>query len=281
MSPSSRSKSSKKKTAGKTTRKKAAIGKKAARKTTAKKKATGKKSTTRKTARKTAGKKTTAKKKAARKPAAKKKSAKKKPAAKKSAKKTRAAKAKPKSGRGPARKSIKETVHQSPGERSVTPPGSRGVWPAGPRPIPRSQIMTDDSEELNEALAHFEEDVRNVDEDDIEYAAKKGPKKLADLASNIPRPLQDIWNDLRLMVSCVRDYWTGAYRELPWKTIAAMTGAIVYLVTPVDVIPDFVPLIGYVDDAAVLTLALRWVRADLEVYRGWKERQEAGTSPAE
>ncbi len=155
----------------------------------------------------------------------------------------------------------------------------------GPRPallpeVPAGEIINAEAEDLNEALARFEENVRNVDEDDVEYAAKKGPRKLEELARNVPQPLRELWAEVRLMVSCVRDYWTGAYREIPWKSIAAMAGAIVYFVTPIDAIPDFIPLVGYVDDAAVLALTLRWVHGDLETYRKWKESRSEASEPA-
>ncbi len=236
---------------------------------------------------KPANKKSAAKKSAARKPATKQtaakasaggSAAKKRPSAKGAGKRTTL---KRKAGAGSA---SKKPARRAATRGPVEPRSSREAprWPTGPRPIPERELMTDDAQELNLALAEFEEGVRDVDDADVEYAAKKGPKKLAKLARDIPQPLKDLWADLKAMVTCVRDYWTGTYREIPWKSIAAMTGAIVYFVSPIDVIPDFVPLIGYVDDAAVISLALKWVSDDLAAYRRWKEGTEAsGTAATE
>lgn len=49
--------------------------------------------------------------------------------------------------------------------------------------------------------------------------------------------------DIRLMFSMLRDYWQGNYREVPWKSIAAIAGALVYVLNPLDLIPDL--LLGF------------------------------------
>ncbi len=283
---------------------KPATGRKAAgsgKPATGKKRAGGKKAATKKAGAKKAG----AKKKTGRKPTTPKTSTKASAgkragnaAPRKKAPKTSAGgspvKRKPSAKRAGKRKTSKKkagagSASKKPARRAATrgpvePRSARMAprWPTGPRPIPEHELMTDDAQELNLALAEFEEGVRNVDDADVEYAAKKGPKKLANLARDIPQPLKELWADLKAMVTCVRDYWSGTYREIPWKSIAAMTGAIVYFVSPIDVIPDFVPLIGYVDDAAVISLALKWVSDDLAAYRRWKEGTEAsGTAATE
>ncbi len=46
--------------------------------------------------------------------------------------------------------------------------------------------------------------------------------------------------DIRLMFSMIRDYWYGDYRSVPWKTIAAVAGALLYVLNPLDFIPDLI-----------------------------------------
>jgi uncharacterized membrane protein YkvA (DUF1232 family) len=49
-------------------------------------------------------------------------------------------------------------------------------------------------------------------------------------------------------------------------------GAIIYLVSPFDLIPDFIPVFGFLEDAAVLTLVLgTGLSLELRKYREWKE----------
>lgn len=80
--------------------------------------------------------------------------------------------------------------------------------------------------------------------------------------------------DIRLMFSLIRDYWQGNYRTVPWKTIAAVAGALLYVMNPLDLIPDLILGIGFIDDAGVVALCLKLAESDLHRYAAWKELQE-------
>ena len=123
-----------------------------------------------------------------------------------------------------------------------------------------------------EALAKkkFEDDIKNVDSDDVDYASKKGKTKIDELDKNPPSVLMKVWNDLKLMINLIIDYVKGDYTNVPWNTIAAITGAIIYFVSPIDVIPDFIPVVGYVDDLTVIKFTLDLVSEDLIKYKQWK-----------
>lgn len=68
-----------------------------------------------------------------------------------------------------------------------------------------------------------------------------------------------------LLYDLLRDWWDGEY-ALPWKTAAAVTGALLYFINPFDVVPDCIPVVGYLDDAVVIGACLRLIRADLKAY---------------
>ena len=80
---------------------------------------------------------------------------------------------------------------------------------------------------------------------------------------------------LRLLWMVLRDYANGTYRKLPWRAIGAVVAAVVYVVTPLDLVPDFLVPLGFGDD--LLALALTWglVKKELRAYCEWK-----GLSPA-
>ena len=80
--------------------------------------------------------------------------------------------------------------------------------------------------------------------------------------------------DIKLMFSMIRDYWYGNYRSVPWKTIAAVAGALIYILNPLDVIPDLILGFGFLDDAGVVAMCLKLVESDLHRYAAWKEQQE-------
>lgn len=84
-------------------------------------------------------------------------------------------------------------------------------------------------------------------------------------------PLQRFVDDGRLLISAVRDYWTGAYRKWPWGTMAAVIFTLIYVLNPLDLVPDVLPIIGEVDDAAVVAACLFLVERDLQAYKQWKQ----------
>jgi len=127
-------------------------------------------------------------------------------------------------------------------------------------------------EQQEQARKHFEENLKDVDETDLDYAIKKGKGKLENLVKNLPSVLSQMWDDIKLMMSLIIDYKDGNYKEVPWKVIASIVGAIIYLIMPIDIIPDFIPIAGYMDDAYVLKLALDFAHDDLEKYKQWKEQ---------
>ncbi len=76
--------------------------------------------------------------------------------------------------------------------------------------------------------------------------------------------------DLLLLLSLVKDYYQGNYRDIPYKTISAAVVGLLYVLNPIDIIPDFIPFIGQVDDALVLGFCLRLMEKDLSKYKTWK-----------
>lgn len=83
----------------------------------------------------------------------------------------------------------------------------------------------------------------------------------------------------RLLLSLVKDYVTGAYREVPYWVIGAAAFALVYVLSPIDALPDIIPGVGFLDDAAVLAMCLKLVETELSRYKAWKETREAATAP--
>ncbi|HDZ37441.1 MAG TPA: DUF1232 domain-containing protein [Marinobacter sp.] len=87
--------------------------------------------------------------------------------------------------------------------------------------------------------------------------------------------------DIKLMFSMLRDYWNGSYRNVPWKSIAAIAGALLYVLNPLDLIPDLLLGIGFVDDVGVVALCLNLVESDLHKYAAFKEFRDESTQWAQ
>lgn len=85
--------------------------------------------------------------------------------------------------------------------------------------------------------------------------------------------LQRYAKDLLLLFSLAKDYYQGNYRDIPYKTISAAVVGLLYVINPIDIIPDFIPFIGQVDDALVLGFCLKLIQKDLLQYKAWKNDQ--------
>jgi len=93
----------------------------------------------------------------------------------------------------------------------------------------------------------------------------------------IPDSLKSIWRDIRDLYGMVSAAVTGKYK-IPFRTIAAVTFTLLYLANPLDLIPDIIPVVGYIDDAFIVGLCVRFIGSDLEKYRIWKAG-ENGNEP--
>jgi uncharacterized membrane protein YkvA (DUF1232 family) len=84
-----------------------------------------------------------------------------------------------------------------------------------------------------------------------------------------PADPRKIWDYLELLFSMLSDSYKGKY-PVPKKTVLVLTLALFYLISPIDIVPDIIPLVGFADDIAMLAFAASLIKDDLEKYRVWK-----------
>jgi uncharacterized membrane protein YkvA (DUF1232 family) len=84
-------------------------------------------------------------------------------------------------------------------------------------------------------------------------------------------PLSRFIEDGKLLLSVVKDYLAGKYRVIPWGVIASIVFSLIYVLNPLDLVPDILPIIGQVDDVAVMGAVLLMVEQDLHKYKTWKD----------
>jgi uncharacterized membrane protein YkvA (DUF1232 family) len=85
-------------------------------------------------------------------------------------------------------------------------------------------------------------------------------------------PLTPIKRDLQTLLRLMRAYGEGRYRQVSGKNAALAALGIVYLVSPLDVVPDFLPG-GFADDAAVIGFIVRKIRTELVAFEAWERAQ--------
>lgn len=77
-----------------------------------------------------------------------------------------------------------------------------------------------------------------------------------------------------VMISLVKNFAEGKYTSVLYGTILAVTSALIYFASPIDLIPDFIPGVGYVDDMAVVSFCLSMVKKDIESYKEWRQSND-------
>jgi uncharacterized membrane protein YkvA (DUF1232 family) len=84
--------------------------------------------------------------------------------------------------------------------------------------------------------------------------------------------LARLFQDLKLLIPLTKDYWKGTYRDVSAKSIVIFVVALAYIISPIDLIPDYIIGLGQIDDAVILGLSLYFLEKDLRKYKEWKDR---------
>jgi uncharacterized membrane protein YkvA (DUF1232 family) len=122
---------------------------------------------------------------------------------------------------------------------------------------------------LNKPSEEFVKDgAQNVTEKDVETVINK-PEDIQRKFS-ARGPLARFIEDGKLLTAIVKDYWSGAYRQVPYGVIASSVFTLIYVLNPFDIVPDVLPLIGQLDDVAVMGACLILIEMDLHKYKDWK-----------
>ncbi len=118
----------------------------------------------------------------------------------------------------------------------------------------------------------FRRNVGKFDLDDLDQILEKSARILEKVLSSeaFSREIHRV----RVLIRMLSDYRRGEYTEVPWNTVAAIGVALLYILMPVDIIPDVIPFIGLTDDAAMLLLVWKMVMRDVEEYVRWKCSQD-------
>ena len=83
-----------------------------------------------------------------------------------------------------------------------------------------------------------------------------------------------LFQDIKLLFPLIRDYWKGTYRDISAKSIVIFIVALAYIISPIDLIPDYILGLGQIDDAAILGLSLYFLEKDLMKYKEWRDNND-------
>jgi uncharacterized membrane protein YkvA (DUF1232 family) len=107
----------------------------------------------------------------------------------------------------------------------------------------------------------------------------KDPKKLSRLLTSVltyakknKGAVGAFLKDVLLLWEMLNAWFKGEYKAIPKKTIILITVALIYFVSPLDLIPDWLPG-GFIDDAALLAWVMQSIASDIHKFKVWKKRQ--------
>ncbi len=120
-----------------------------------------------------------------------------------------------------------------------------------------------------------EEEIRrrseNVSREDI--ADLLGKESTAERLSAKAGFLSQYWENIKTSFALIRDWFSGTYDKIPGRMVVSLAGALIYFISPLDLVPDWIPLAGYLDDAAILAAVFKLSEADLKNYRAWRRKR--------
>jgi len=149
--------------------------------------------------------------------------------------------------------------------KSKPKPGSRKKKPTA-KAKEKSSVL---KERLDAEFAKAVESAKSY----VENPQRLQPlfEEAAKQAASMPKePFAETWPYFQAMLRLIRAYSEGNYRDVPESTLVVIIAAIIYIVNPLDVIPDALPALGYLVDATVLALAVRRARQTLDDFMTWE-----------
>lgn len=77
-------------------------------------------------------------------------------------------------------------------------------------------------------------------------------------------------DNLKVLVRMVKSHFSGEYHAFSQKSIIFFVFALLYFITPTDLIPDFIPALGMVDDISLVYYVVKSFAEDVEEYLEWE-----------
>ncbi|MFK0095086.1 YkvA family protein [Pseudomonas sp. NPDC090592] len=98
------------------------------------------------------------------------------------------------------------------------------------------------------------------------------PALLFAVARKGPR-IGQLREDVKLLQSLCLAWWRGEYRAISPKALVTIVAGLLYFVSPIDAIPDWLLGVGFLDDIAVLGWVLKTVADELARFKAWRDSQ--------
>jgi len=122
----------------------------------------------------------------------------------------------------------------------------------------------------------LEEKVRKILKEELNSNKKVDEEKIQSILENENRIIdkakkskdQKFFEGVKILIAILKDWWNGKF-HLSKRHIFLIIIALLYVLNPLDIVPDYLPFVGYIDDAMVVGLILKWLHDIIEKYKNW------------
>ncbi len=90
--------------------------------------------------------------------------------------------------------------------------------------------------------------------------------------------LKELFTTVELLVKMVKSYLNGEYRNYPKRTLLLILFGLLYFLAPIDAIPDFIPVSGFLDDLTILLWVYKSIQKDIVAYQEWEKLKSTSTN---
>lgn len=110
----------------------------------------------------------------------------------------------------------------------------------------------------------------------------RNPEKLKNLISMTLEKLNkmdknkltvgDFFRRVKVFIRMIKAYVRGEYRAIPWKMVVMLVAGLVYFVMPLDILPDFIPVTGFLDDITVIIWIFNNFKKEIDAFETWEKK---------
>ena len=88
------------------------------------------------------------------------------------------------------------------------------------------------------------------------------------------KQINELLEYVQLFLRMIKKSFTGEYSSFSNKTLLSLVFGLLYFVTPMDVVPDFIPLLGFSDDLSIIYFIIKNFKSDIEAFKVWELNQQ-------
>ena len=108
----------------------------------------------------------------------------------------------------------------------------------------------------------------------------ENPEQLASMSQQVKsklgaidlsqRGMNTFLEKIKILLRMIRAYVSGDYRDIPWRTLLLIVATLLYFLMPLDLIPDFIPGAGYIDDLSLVLFVFNSIGSDIAAFQAYE-----------